>query len=261
MDSARVSETGLGTSHVATLRAKVEHLSEGPRPLDASTSHYLLRVLRLGVGDSFVAFDPHSKWESEARIVSVEGAIATVSLTAPTPASVTAPFDVWWIHALAKGDKLDAIVRDATELGATHILLTATTRSIVKVEEKKSEKKRARWQAIAEDASRQCGRADPPSVEGPMPWEEALSRAASTSAKFLLYEEATHPLSALLGNALRERASIAFAAGPEGGLTREEVLAAEAAGFHTVSLGRFILRTETVCAAVLGAVRIFSDEH
>lgn len=246
---------------MATLRAKVEQLSEGRRPLDAPTSHYLLRVLRLGVDDSFVAFDPHSKWEAAARIVSIDGAIATVSLSAPTPANVTAPFDVWWIHALAKGDKLDAIVRDATELGATRIVLASTTRSIVKIDEKKSEKKRARWQAIAEDAARQCGRSDPPSVEGPMPWADALARAEAGSAKFLLYEGATDPLAPTLAKALGEKRSVSFAAGPEGGLTPEEVLAAEAGGYRSVSLGRFILRTETVCAAVLGAVRIFSDEH
>ncbi len=246
---------------MATLRAKVEHLSTGDRPLEAATSHYLLRVLRLGVGDSFVAFDPNSKLEADARIIAIEGSVATVSLSAPRAASVTASVDVWWIHALAKGDKIDAIVRDATELGATRILLTATTRSIVKIDEDKSERKLARWQAIADDAARQCGRADPPRVEGPLSWAAAVQQPSKDAAKFLLYEEATHPLSEPLLRALHSKESITFAAGPEGGLTKEEVEAAEGAGFQSVSLGRFILRTETVCAAVLGAVRIFSDEH
>ena len=51
---------------------------------------------------------------------------------------------------------------------------------------------------------------------------------------------------------------MAFAVGPEGGLTQAEVDEARVAGFAPVSLGRFVLRTETVAAAVLGAVRILT---
>jgi 16S rRNA (uracil1498-N3)-methyltransferase len=49
-------------------------------------------------------------------------------------------------------------------------------------------------------------------------------------------------------------AAVAFAVGPEGGLTGEELAAAERAGFVRVTLGPLVLRTETVCAAVLGAL-------
>ena len=50
--------------------------------------------------------------------------------------------------------------------------------------------------------------------------------------------------------------SMAFAIGPEGGLAADEVEEARVLGFAPVSLGRFVLRTETVAAAVLGAVRV-----
>jgi 16S rRNA (uracil1498-N3)-methyltransferase len=52
--------------------------------------------------------------------------------------------------------------------------------------------------------------------------------------------------------------SIAFAIGPEGGLTDAEIASATARGFRPVSIGPFVLRTETVAAAVLGAVRVLS---
>lgn len=238
----------------------MDNLREGERLLGTATSHYLLRVLRLAVGDSFVGFDPSSKMEAHGEIIAIEDGEARVRFEAPATASVTAPFDVWWVHSLAKGDKVDAIVRDATELGATHIVLARTARSIVRIDDDKSEKKRTRWQTIADEAARQCGRADPPVVVGPLGWVEALSRIPSSAEKFLLYEGATTPLSESLMAALHVGRSIAFAAGPEGGLTEEEVRDAEKVGCQTVSLGRFILRTETVCAAVLGAVRIFSEK-
>jgi 16S rRNA (uracil1498-N3)-methyltransferase len=49
---------------------------------------------------------------------------------------------------------------------------------------------------------------------------------------------------------------VAFAVGPEGGLTAEEIAEAEGLGFVAASLGPFVLRTETVAAAALGALRV-----
>jgi 16S rRNA (uracil1498-N3)-methyltransferase len=46
---------------------------------------------------------------------------------------------------------------------------------------------------------------------------------------------------------------VVFAVGPEGGLEDAEIEIARGLGFAPVSLGPFILRTETVAAAVLGA--------
>lgn len=48
--------------------------------------------------------------------------------------------------------------------------------------------------------------------------------------------------------------------GPEGGFAPEEIDAACRAGFVPVRLGRFVLRTETACAAVLGALALLDDE-
>lgn len=245
---------------MATLRAKVENIREGERELEQTTSHYLLRVLRLAVGDSFVGFDPHSKMEARAELVRADNGKAVARFEKPTAANVVAPFDVWWIHSLAKGDKVDAIVRDATELGATHILLARTARSVVKLDDDKSDKKRQRWQTIADEAARQCGRSDPPTIAGPFAWEEALSLPPPDAAKFLLYEGASAPLAHSLRRALDAGQPLAFCAGPEGGLTDEEVNSAVARGYENVSLGKFILRTETVSAAVLGAVRIFAEK-
>ena len=62
-----------------------------------------------------------------------------------------------------------------------------------------------------------------------------------------------------LGAVLRDAApgaSFAFAVGPEGGFSPGDRAALAAAGFVEVSLGPIVLRTETVCAAVLGAIAI-----
>jgi 16S rRNA (uracil1498-N3)-methyltransferase len=242
-----------------SVRAPVADLAEGPRTLSSEASHYLCRVLRLREGDRFVAFDPASRLEAEATITLASGAAARVEVGAPYPAPVVAGAPVVIVYGLAKGDKVDAVVRDATELGATHIIITRTARAVAKAEGDRAGAKVERWRRIAEQAARQCGRADPPVIDGVLDWRNALDLAAkAASARFCLWENATAPLGPELTRIVSERGSMAFAIGPEGGLTEAEVEEARVAGFAPVSLGHLILRTETVAAAVLGAVAVLT---
>ena len=160
-----------------------------------------------------------------------------------------------WIQGLAKGDKMDSIVRDATELGATRVLPVVTAFSVVQLDGPRAAARMTRWARIAEEAARQCGRADPPVVEPPRSWAEAVA-GAGAAARFCLHERAKDPLGPGLARALAAGSSLAFAAGPEGGLSEAEVAGAAAGGFEVVSLGPFVLRAETVATAVLGAVRV-----
>src|SRR5262249_17734042 len=156
----------------------------------------------------------------------------------------------------------DAIVRDATELGATRIVIAQTERAVVKAVRHGSERtnsKKERWRRIAEQAARQCGRADPPGIEGVYPWEEALSCAAGCAVRFCLDPRAPVGVGAALASAIARGASVAFAVGPEGGLSPDEVATATRQGFRPISLGPFVFRTETVAAALLGAVRILGS--
>ena len=89
-------------------------------------------------------------------------------------------------------------------------------------------------------------------------WAEALDAATRCEARFCLDPHASEPLGAALASAVARGASIAFAIGPEGGLCPSEVALASQKGFVPSSLGPFVLRTETVAAAVLGAVRVLS---
>jgi 16S rRNA (uracil1498-N3)-methyltransferase len=151
-------------------------------------------------------------------------------------------------------------VRDATELGATTVVVADTQRSVVRLAEKGAARM-DRLRRIAAEAARQSGRGDAPSIVGPLAWGDALATETDPgAAKLCLWERAVEPAK----NALARLAAgqpLVIAAGPEGGLEAAEVEVARALGFDVVSLGPFILRTETVAAAVLGATLLLKAEE
>jgi 16S rRNA (uracil1498-N3)-methyltransferase len=242
------------------VRVALPNLAPGPRMLSAQASHYLCRVHRLGNGDGLVAFDPVVHAEADACITHCSEARVWVTVGDIRFPRVVAGAPLVLVYALAKGSKVDAVVRDASELGATCIIVARTTRSIVKSDDARTASKLERFSRIALEAARQCGRADPPSIEGIFDWDAALARTAELAdARYCLDVHATEKLGPMLTGDLSHHRSIAFAVGPEGGLTDREVDFARAHGFVPASLGPFVLRTETVAAAVLGAVRVMAN--
>jgi 16S rRNA (uracil1498-N3)-methyltransferase len=241
-----------------TPRAPIPDLAAGERRLEGAVAHYLARVLRLRAGDTFVAFDPATARESDAVTVWADHDAITVRFGPLREGAARAARALTWVQGLAKGDKCDAVVRDATELGATRIVVAVTRRSVVKLDAARAAERQSRWARIAQEAARQCGRSDVPLVDAPCRWNEALARAGEDAERFCLWESATAPLAPPLFEALSRGAPVAFACGPEGGLEPSEVECAVAGGWSVVSLGPLALRTETVAAAVLGAVRVWS---
>ncbi len=233
-------------------------LAPGERRLEGAVAHYLGRVLRLRADDAFVAFDPASGREAPGVVLKTEPDAITVLFGALRDGTARPLRVVAWIQGLAKGEKCDGIVRDATELGANRITIATTSRSVVRLDAARASDRQARWARIAQEAARQCGRSEAPPVDGPSPWADALARAPADAVRFCLWERATMPLGPALFGALASGAPLAFACGPEGGLEAGEVEEASSRGWAIASLGGLVLRTETVAAAVLGAVCVFA---
>jgi 16S rRNA (uracil1498-N3)-methyltransferase len=234
-------------------RVPLADLALGEVTLDEEASHYVARVLRAARGDKIVLFDPARAVEGLAVLVGVDKRGVVCRVERIDPSAVRATREVTLLQAIGKGDKLDAVVRDATELGATRILAVETARTVHRLGDK-GEARMARCRRVAVEAARQAGRGDVPIIEGPIAWREAIARGSSESAlRICLWEEATAPMGPLL-RAASSRVPVVLAVGPEGGFESAEIDQARAMGFAIASLGPFTLRTETVAAALLGAV-------
>ena len=162
------------------------------------------------------------------------------------PASIT----LW--QGLPKSDKMELIVQKAVELGACRIIPVGTARSVVKLDDKRAEKKTARWQTIAESAASQSHRGALPQVLPVMSFKEALELAKKECGVRLIPYELQEPGKTRgILDQIKPGDSVAVFIGPEGGFEPGEVEAAKEAGFVPISLGRRILRTETAGLAFL----------
>lgn len=259
-------------------RLPLPELSEGDRVLSPEASRYLVRVLRLDVGATVEVFDPRTGEVAEARVLSVERAqdrtqdratssspmLAVLAVSRPARPTHAEPTTIL-VQGYPKGDKLADVVRDATELGATLIVPAICARSVARPDDARSEKKLERLSAVAAEAARQCGRTRAPELVPALAWAEAIAFARASlgdeGAAFTLFERATEPLGTRLVEAVARGAGVAFAVGPEGGLEEGEVALAASLGFAPCGLGSTILRTETVAAAVLGALTVLRSSR
>jgi len=233
-------------------RVPVDGLAPGPRKLDEQAAHYIVHVHRLRVGDRFVAFDPSTRTEADGSVVEVTRRTLVCEIGPLRAATLLALTPVVLLQGVPKGEKLDQIVRDATELGATRIVPVLCARCAQAA--RRIERSRlARWDRIARQAARQCGRGDVPSVGEPASLAQALQAVGTDCLRLCLWERSTRPIRNVLEAQGRAQA-VAMLIGPEGGLDDAEVDLAVSSGFEAVSLGRFVLRTETASTAALGAI-------
>ena len=211
------------------------------------------KVLRLAPGEHIAVIDAAQDY-FECEITSFDDDFPLVRITRHEDATDDGPL-VMLVQGLAKGEKMDSVIRHATELGVVAFMPLTCERSIVKLDAKKTRTRLDRWRSIAKSAAMQSGQPRIPEVVEPRSAKEAASELAEATAVLICWEEA--PQTASLAHAIerglsectcsRSDARIAVVVGPEGGLTEREV------GFFLdanprsslVSLGSSILRTET----------------
>ncbi|MEF8792588.1 16S rRNA (uracil(1498)-N(3))-methyltransferase [Thiohalorhabdus sp.] len=209
--------------------------------LPAEAARHLVKALRLAPGDAVTVFNG-SGGEFTAELAG-SAKNPAVRVGEHHPVERESPLATVLLAGLSKGDKLDWVVQKATELGVSEIQPVHTARSVRRLDPTKAAKNRQRWHKIAAGACEQCGRNRLPVIAEVTDLATALGEPVATG---LVLDEAGDPATG------RPPATpLHLLLGPEGGLTAEEVAAAEAAGFKRTALGPRTLRTETAAVTAL----------
>ena len=173
-------------------------------------------------------------------------------------------------QGLPKGDKMELIIQKAVELGASAVVPVASRRCVVKLDGKKADSRQKRWQAVAESAAKQSGRAVIPTVCPVTGFADAVRQASGLDVCLIPYECAQELLKDGAGTAMEQSRnvlagiergrSVGILIGPEGGFEKEEVASAMEAGAVPLTLGKRILRTETAGLCILSVLMFQLEE-
>ena len=234
-----------------------------PRPLETGAvcaaavdqARYLKTVLRMKEGDPLIVFNG-TDWEFEAviRRLTEDGIELEITGRRRLPA---AGIHVTLCQAVPKAEKMDGIIRHATELGAERIIPFFAERSVPRWRPEQLPRKRERWQKIAVEASRQCGRSDVPEVGEIVTFERMLCGLPENGLRLIPWEEETKTgIREILRDPARSGIKeFVLVIGPEGGFSAGEIEMARHAGFLSVSLGERVLRVATASLAVLAILQ------
>jgi 16S rRNA (uracil1498-N3)-methyltransferase len=215
------------------------------------------QVRRVQPGDVLCVFDGHgSDWP--ATVQRVGRSEVVVQLGQPVPVAHELGHPVTLALGMPANERMDTLVEKATELGVAHIQPLLCERSVLRLAGERAQRKCAHWQAIAQAACEQSGRARVPTVAAVITLPDwlaglPLAAAAETAAApaemrlLLSFRAAARPLRQVAVSA----GGVAVLSGPEGGLTAAEEGAAQRAGFMPTTLGPRVLRADTAPLAVL----------
>ncbi len=165
-------------------------------------------------------------------------------------------------QGLPKADKMEYIIQKSVELGVYDITPVDMKRCVVKLDEKNANKKIERWQKISEVAAKQCGRNIIPQINNVINIKKLCEIVENYDIVLVAYEneennslknELSQIKSTIINNQSQEL-KIGIVIGPEGGLEKQDVENLKRSGAKIITLGKRILRTETVALNVLSII-------
>ena len=227
--------------------------SENPIIAPTELRHHL-RVRRIRSDQSFAVFDGKGQ-VAKAQIIpeSTDKQTLLTLSDIHTDTSLESPYEIILLQGLAANEKMDWIIEKAVELGITRIIPLQMERSIVRLDDKKAEKKLSHWEHILIASCEQCGRTVIPHIEAPQTLQKYLLQTSQTSNLLKLY---LSPIADIKLVSVLKRApgqGLMMMVGPEGGFSSEENTLIAANDFIGVSLGKRILRTETAGIVAMSA--------
>jgi len=228
--------------------------------ITGSDANHIRNVLRMQPGAPLFLFDG-SGFDYRAEIIDLSANWIEVIIKEKFQSKTESPIEIILAQALLKDRKLDDIIRQITELGVKTVIPFVAHRSVSRPDAGKLTARRNRWEKIAKEALKQCGRSRIPDIHPVVPFDAMLTQTQASEVKVLFWENETVPLTPTpwLGDVKSSR-TISVIMGPEGGFTDEEVTQARSHGYFTAGMGPRILKADTATVSACALLQyLFGD--
>ncbi len=216
--------------------------------------NHIRTVLRMKSGDRIRVMDGQG-FQYEVCLTGISKDRVQGEIVSRTSIQTESPVRIKMGQALIKGSGFDNLVRKSVELGVHSIIPLKTQRCVSRLASAAERDRSRRWQRIAEEASKQCGRSQVPEVNPKaLSVEEFCRQSADCDLKLVFWEdEGKTRLQDIV--APGSVGSIAFLAGPEGGWAEDEIDYLRQQGFQSVTLGPRLLKADSASLVILSLLQ------
>ena len=149
-------------------------IADGAAVLRGSDAHHLARVMRAKQGDTVILCDGNAV-EYTATITGFGDECVEFRVEPGYPSAAEPSVEVTLLAGYPKQDKLEQIIKHGVELGCTHFIPFFSRYCVAAP--KKEEQKNERYNRIAFEAAKQCGRGVLPDVALTLPNFGAVCRS------------------------------------------------------------------------------------
>lgn len=230
---------------MSTFYIKEEQMENDKIVIKGEDVRHIKNVLRYKIGDLIDICDDKGTQYS-GRILEYKENEVLVEIEDVFNTNKEPDFNITLYQGLPKGDKMELIIQKCTELGISEIVPTYTDRVIVKLDGTAAQKKVERWNKIAKEASKQCGRQKVPKVNEIFNLKNIIEIIPKYDIVLVAYEaETNNKIKQVLTNRKKDWKDIAIVVGPEGGFSEKDMDLLVGENVQRVTLGPRILRTET----------------
>ena len=240
-----------------------EQIKEDKIIIQGQDVNHIKKVLRAKIGDELQICNSKTKENFLCDIENIENEKILCQIKQKIEEKVESNIEVTIFQGLPKADKMEYIIQKSVELGVYDITPVEMKRCVVKLDEKDKNKKQIRWQKISEVAAKQCGRDIIPQINKIINIKNICNLIEKYDIVLVAYEnEKENTLKEQLKK-IKEKINlekeenkikIGIVIGPEGGLENQDVELLKENGAKVITLGKRILRTETVALNILSII-------
>jgi 16S rRNA (uracil1498-N3)-methyltransferase len=218
--------------------------------LETAPARHLTQVLRLKTSAEVLLFNGDGR-DYLASLIDADRRQTRLAVLEQTAVESDPVLQLHLGLAISKGERMDFALQKSVELGVSTITPLLTRHGNVRLSAERLDKRLAHWSGVMISACEQSGRRRLPRLN-PCSGIEAWLASATGSTGIMLDPAATRTLDTVPS----PNGGLSLLIGPEGGLSNEERMRAEALGFLGIRLGPRVLRTETAPMAAIAAAQM-----